>query len=90
MYLGEWENDIEALLPTVDNRISPFKELPGTNAKTGSEKNEKFVAVVNALVLGPAMLYAGLGKTPPKPLQAALLLTGIGTIIYNVTAIGDK
>jgi len=37
---------------------------------------------LDILVLGPAMIFSGLGKKMPEPLKALLFLTGLGTILY--------
>lgn len=41
------------------------------------------VRLFDVFVLGPAMIYIGTQNRFSKPLDAMLLLSGIGTIIFN-------
>lgn len=48
-----------------------------------SDAKTQFVRVLDVLVFGPLMVYVGLHRAPPTWLKWALLVVGIGTIIYN-------
>ena len=55
-------------------------EVPRT--ETEIAKSQK-VRLLDIAVFGPLMIHIGLGKKPPQVLKTALLLVGIGTIVYN-------
>lgn len=40
--------------------------------------------LADIFVYGPLMLYAGLGKDPPKWVRIGMLLIGAGTIVYQL------
>jgi hypothetical protein len=48
---------------------------------------QKINNFLDGLVLGPAMIYSGLGRALPRPLRFLVLLTGIGTVINGLNKI---
>lgn len=75
--------DLETLalgLPSTSERISSVVTNEGIIKEI---KKSQFVRMLDVMILGPAMIYAGTDKVIPKPLKLLLLLTGIGTVIYN-------
>lgn len=41
------------------------------------------IRLADVFIIGPVMIYAGLGKRPPKIVQTALIILGVLTILYN-------
>lgn len=60
-------------LDTLTHGLSSTKEIKKTQS----------IRLLDVVVLGPAMVYAGMGKPLPQGLKILMLLTGVGTIIYN-------
>jgi len=46
-------------------------------------KKAQYVRLLDVGVFGPLMIYTALGKTPPPIVKNAMVLIGIGTIVYN-------
>lgn len=41
------------------------------------------IRLADVFIIGPAMIYGGLGKRMPEPLRLALVAFGVLTIAYN-------
>ncbi len=82
--LGFTDQDIVDVMRTVtpssSRRLNPLQPfIPDTESARLTTKT-----VSNSLdmfILGPALVYAGLGKSLPKPMKGLLLMTGIGTVM---------
>lgn len=72
--------DIYDLLPSTGESATRI-----VDPKKGIVKAEKdqTIRLLDMFILGPAMIYSGLGKDLPQGLKAMMFLTGVGTIIYN-------
>ncbi len=79
MYLNDLvpPSPIDDYLPSSADRITNINNA-GAN---------ELAPLLDVFILGPAMVYSGLGKDLPGPLRAMILLTGIGTIAKNLNRI---
>lgn len=83
--------DIETagqVLPTSADKLTSV--VTGQGIRPDVSQKTQGARVLDMMVLGPAMVYAGLGKELPQTLKAVMLLTGIGTIIYNAYNYHEK
>ncbi len=71
----------ENLLPTTGKKITSV--ITDQGVKREIVKKSQTIRLLDVMVLGPAMVYAGLGKELPDGLKTLLFLTGLGTIVYN-------
>lgn len=74
-------DDATSFLPTTGERLTAIVTTKGV--KREYVQKAQFVRSLDVMILGPAMVYAGLGKELPQGLKALMLLTGLGTILYN-------
>ena len=86
MFLNQLTDEIYNVLPSTSQSVTRIISPDGQivdQARYGDVDKAQIIRIVDVMVLGPAMLYAGLGKTLPEGLKTLMVLTGIGTIIYN-------
>ncbi len=69
------------VIPSTGNRADSI--LTETGIKTTDKKKQTSIMALDMFVLGPAMVYAGMGKELPDVLKTMMLLTGVGTILVN-------
>ena len=50
---------------------------------TPSDVKAQAVRLGDILLFGPLMVIGALGKAPPQWMRAAMLIIGVGTIVYN-------
>ena len=54
-----------------------------TPEPTPSDVKAQAVRMGDILLFGPLMVMGAMGKAPPQWMRAAMLIIGIGTIVYN-------
>lgn len=47
------------------------------------EVKPQAVRIADVFIIGPAMIWAGLDRTPPRWLRWGMLAAGVATIVYN-------
>lgn len=84
MHLNDLDIDAAARwLPTTGDKITSIVSADGIRRDRDTSERAQIIRVLDVMLLGPAMVYAGMGKDLPEGLKALMLLTGLGTILYN-------
>lgn len=77
---GITAQDIYDVIPTTAESATRIVDDQG---QIVTAEKAQVIRLLDMFLLGPAMIYAGLGKDLPQGLKAMMFLTGVGTIIYN-------
>jgi len=83
--------NITELIPSSGKSASPIKEIV-KNALPKDKQNKlatkRLTQAIDILILGPLLMYAGTGRTIPRP-TSMLALLGMGTILINLADITE-
>jgi hypothetical protein len=87
MQMSGFEEDIQtalrelpSALPTTAEKVSIIKPDAGSTVQ-----KTQAVRLIDVFVLGPAMIYSAMDRTPPKLLRSFIMLVGVGTVLYNLS-----
>lgn len=88
MHIGELPQDLRpGQLPAdIARQASVLGQVsigPETPQATASDIKAQAVRMGDILLFGPLMVYGALGKATPQWMRTAMLVIGIGTIVYN-------
>ena len=84
MHLNDLDlESVARILPTSGDKLTSIIGADGIRRDKDASERTQIIRMLDVMLLGPAMVYAGMGKELPDGLKAMMLITGLGTILYN-------